>query len=283
MNYYDEIKTTLINNSPSTTSKEKSLICTADKFMELSSSEVKINPKANLMRLDIQKFAKDLEEKSTNHENDFAKQVDDVLAGNFDKQNNLVVSEHTPELLQQLGMKDLPITLTANKLDRIFNESGNQPGEYHGLKELVKNLPEAINNPLDIIKSHNNSYVLTTDISDNQDRSVILSIRFDGKGMVDNYKIDANVLTSAYGRNNYESFMNKHLRQGNVIWDIDRGFINQNKSDTAQGLQLSNRRTTNTNNIPQTKTDVNSDTLSTNSNMQTQENNTQPILKNHYM
>lgn len=175
-------------------------------------------------------------------DNIFSKQVDEVLNGTFNKQNHLTVLEHTPEVLQKLGFKDFPITLTVNKLERIMNNSGKQSGEYHGLGELVKKLPQAIQNPLDIIESYNNSYVLTTDLSDKQDRSIIISLKVDGKGYINDIKIDTNVMTSAYGRNNYDSWMEKNQREGKIVYDIDRGYINEKKLVPIPGLQLSNNR-----------------------------------------
>ncbi len=237
--------------------------------------------------------------------NSFSRQVDEVVNGTWDENNHLTVLEHTPQVLQQLGVKDLPITLTSNKLKRIMNDSGNQKGEYHGLGEIVKKIPEAIENPLDIVKSHNNSYVLTTDLSDNNDRSVIVSIKIDGKGYIDNIEVNTNVMTSAYGRNNYDSWMANHQRNGDIVYDIDRGFINEKKldaiprlqlpsnnikfsRDNVQGLQLPNEVTSSTSditkntnsfsndNIPQIGRNVkNGASSSNNINMRNNENNAQ--------
>lgn len=189
--------------------------------------------------------------------NIFAKQVDEYVNGTYNKNNHMTVLEHTPEILQKLGVKDLPITLTSNKLDRIMNDSGKQKGEYHGLHDLVKKIPDALQNPLDIVKSHNNSYVLTTDLSDNKDRTIIASIKIDGKGYIDNVEIDANVMTSAYGRNNYESWMNEHLKNGNIVYDIDRGIIDTQKSDVIPRLQLPSNNITSDKNVSQNEKNVN--------------------------
>jgi hypothetical protein len=186
----------------------------------------------------------------------FSKQVDEVVNGNFNKDNQLTILYETPKLLQDLGFKNLPITVTNKKLDRIMNENGSQNGEYHNLGiDLVKKLPKAINNPLDIIKSHNNNYVLTTDLSDKQDRSVIVSIKFDGKGNIDNINQVLNVMTSAYGRNNYENYMKNNA--DNIIWDIDRGFINNKKTSNPKGLQLSDRVTGRTENSSFSNNNIN--------------------------
>lgn len=219
-------------------------------------------------------------ENNKNNSNDsgiFSKQVDEVVNGTFDRANHLTVLEHTPEVLKGLGVKDNPITLTSNKLDRIMNSSGRQNGEYHNLGiDLVKKLPEAISNPLDIIKSHNNSYVLTTDLSDNSDRQVIASIKINGKGYVDNIQIDSNVMTSAYGRNNYDNWMASHQREGNIVYDIDRGYIKQKKGTDIQGLQLSNEINSTGNNISDSIKNVKSN-ISTKYDMQKVQKDTKEL------
>lgn len=230
----------------------------------------------NSSRLNNQNIQEINSENNINNFDVFTKQVDKVIKGTWDTNNHLTVLEHTPQVLQQFGVKDYPILLTANKLKRIMNVSGNQKGEYHGLGELVKKIPSAIENPLDIVKSHNNSYVLTADLSDNNDRSIIVSIKIDGKGYINDIEVDANIMTSAYGRNNYDSWMANHQKNGNIVYDIDRGFINKKKLDAIPRLQLpSNNIKFSDDNIPQIDRNVKNGTSSNNINIQNNENNTQ--------
>ena len=180
----------------------------------------------------------------------FSNQVDAVLNGTFPKRSMLTLLSHTPKPLIDIGLQDFPITMTQRHLDTIMNETGNDKNaNYHGLGvDTVKQLPEAISNPLDIVKSNtkDDSIVLTTYLADNQDRTIIASIRIDGKGLVNQVLIDTNVMTSAYGRNNYDKFMQDNIKNGNLLYDIDRGVIK--KVDVAR-LQLpgSTNSTTKTN------------------------------------
>lgn len=84
-----------------------------------------------------------------------------------------------------------------------------------------------MNNPLDILKSNtkDDSIVLTTDLSDKQDRTIIASIKINGKGNINDVRIDTNIMTSAYGRNNYDKFMQDNIKNGNLLYDIDQGII----------------------------------------------------------
>ncbi len=222
--------------------------------------------------------------------NNFSKQVDEVINGTFPK-NDMLVLGKTPQALKDIGLSDLPITMTQKHLETIMNESGKyKNANYHNLGiDIVKQLPEAINNPLDIVKSNtdSNSIVLTTYLSDKQDRTIIASIKIDGRGTVNDIRIDTNVMTSAYGRNNYEKFMEDNLKNGNLLYDIDRGVI---KKLTGQGynyldasvnentvarLQLPRNSISNINNsIPFSKENVNNTTIN-NYSMQNEQKNTQ--------
>ena len=215
----------------------------------------------------------------------FSKQVDAVKNGTFPQRDMLTVGK-TPQVLKDIGLPDLPITMTQKHLDTIMNESGKyKNANYHGLGEdIVKQLPEAINNPLDIVSSNtkDDSVVLTTYLADKQDRPVIASIKIDGKGSINDIRIDTNVMTSAYGRNNYDKFMQDNIKNGNLLYDIDRGVI---KKVTGARLQLprrSNSTTINgssiTNSILPTKENVNSDTI-TNNYAQNNKNDTQLLTE----
>ena len=170
----------------------------------------------------------------------FAKQVDDVKKGIFPKEDMLTLGK-TPQVLKDIGLPDLPITMTQKHLDTIMNENGKyKNANYHGLgEEIIKQLPEAINNPLDVVKSStkDDSVVLTTYLSDKQGRTIIASVKIDGKGLINDLIIDTNVMTSAYGRNNYEKWMQENLDNDRVLYDIDRGVI---KKITNPRLQLPN-------------------------------------------
>ena len=232
---------------------------------------------------------KSMKKKTTNNKNNiqsdienFSNQVDAVLDGTFPKNSMLTLLKETPKPLQDIGLSNLPITMTQRHLKTIINETGTDTSaNYHGLGiETVKQLPEAISTPLDIVKSNtrNDSVVLTTYLSDKQDRTIIASIKINGKGTINDIRIDTNVMTSAYGRNNYEKFMEENLKNGNLLYDIDRGVI---KKVTGARLQLpgSSNSTTktngsiSTNSISQNTSNVKKNTA-TNKSMQNNRNNT---------
>lgn len=213
---------------------------------ENQNADLRQNATQNLINPSIQQTAQPQNETAQNgnmeqikvDSENFARQVDEVKNGTFPQKDMLTIGK-TPQVLKELGLPDLPITMTQKHLDTIMNESGRyKDANYHNLGEdIVKQLPEAINNPLDIVKSNtkDDSIVLTTYLADKQDRPVIASIKIDGKGRVNDIIIDSNVMTSAYGRNNYDKFMQDNIKNGNLLYDIDRGVI---KKVTEARLQL---------------------------------------------
>lgn len=185
----------------------------------------------------------------------FSEQVDKWKKGEYNKNSHLVVAKQTPKIYQELGLNDLPITLVANKLDRIYNFEGKQRGRYHGLNETIKNLPKALEKPLNIVESttDSNSIVVVTDLSDSKNDIVIASIKIDGNGQIEienvSKNIPANVLTSAYGRENYDyqtspvnndftGWMEQNRQNNRIIYDIDDGVIK--KRINGQWLDLPN-------------------------------------------
>ena len=185
----------------------------------------------------------------------FSQEVEEWKNNNWNNKKHLTVLQNTPQLYLDMGLNDLPITVTANKLDRIFNAEGNQKSTYHNLQDLVKELPRAISNPLNIVESstRDGGIVVVTDLSDSNNDIVVVSLAPDGQGRLEVDDVittkSANVMTSAYGRRNYDynvdnqgnyydGWMEENLKNNRIIYDIDEGIIK--KRINGQWLELPN-------------------------------------------
>ena len=204
--------------------------------------------------------AKQIEEGKAVEDNIFAKQVDEVINGTFPKGDMLVISEKTPKILLDIGLKDLPITMTQKHLYTMMNESGKYKGvNYHNIDpETIKQIPGALERPLNILKSdtRDDSIVVVTELSDKNNDIIVASIKIDGEGRINDIKIDSNVLTSAYGKsNNYDYFMKNNIEKGNLLYDIDEGI---KKRVTRDRLQLSMQDNSSNNNLTQDTKNVKS-------------------------
>lgn len=254
-----------------------------DDNYSLSNKNKQITPSRN----DI--YGSDIKYRNKNQNSDnisktkdksFSQQVSEVVKGTYPKGNMLIVTKETPKILQDIGLNNYPITLTQRHLNTIMNAKGNyKNANYHNLgAKLIKKIPEAISKPLNILQSDTdtNSIVVITDLADNLDRPIIASIKIDGKGVINNIEIDSNVMTSAYGRNNYDNFMRRNIEKGNLLYDIDEGIIKR----IGGKLQL---RPTNSSkdNIPQSNEKVKPDISSSKYYMQKNKNHKQiaPIVK----
>lgn len=216
-------------------------------------------------------------QKALEKNGDFSTQVDKYIKGELPS-GDLLYLGNTSKTLQKLGLKNEPLILKQSKLKSMLEYSDNND-RLHGLPaETIKKIPEAINNPLNILKSstHDNSIVVITDLADSSSRPIIASIEIDYNGQIGDIDFLSNRLTSAYGKNNYDRFMQTEIAKGNLLYDIDEGIL---KELPATGLQLSKGISSFdesssfiNNSIPQNKNSVKDNTI-TNNYMQNAENN----------
>lgn len=156
----------------------------------------------------------------------FAKQVDAVLAGQDTTSTHLKVMG-TPFILRQLGAKNLPVLMTAKHLKSIISDRGNDTSvNYHGLDvDIVKRLPELIADPVMVMDSitRDDSVVVLMSTMDSESRPVIAAIKFDGHGNLNDIEIEANILTSTYGKDKFKDFLQRNIDANTILyWDKEK-------------------------------------------------------------
>ena len=173
-------------------------------------------------------------------EKTFAEQVDDVLAGNANRYNDLKVCD-TPQILLDVGCEQLPMFYTKRHLHDALKPKGNT-GEsihYHGLNaEQIKKMPMLLENPVIIYDSlsRNDSIIIVTSELDNEKMPIIAAIKPNGKAKYDLELVESNFVMSFHGRNNFENQINRAVEQNKVL------YYNKEKSQelfSVLGLQLS--------------------------------------------
>ena len=151
----------------------------------------------------------------------FAEQVDEVLNGVNMTETHLKLLDETPILLQKAGLPNLPMLMTASHLKTITSNSGLTKANYHGLSvDVVKKMPEYISDPIIIADSltRKDSIVVITEAIDYENRPIIAAILLEGVGRIDGKHINANIMTSAYGKDNFQSFLNRIADTNSVIY-----------------------------------------------------------------
>lgn len=154
-------------------------------------------------------------------ERDFSEQVDEVLSGTFDRTNALYMGD-TPQILSSVGLNgDLPMLTTANHIKNATLPQ-NDKLHHHGLSvDQVKQLPEKLADPamiMDTFDSSRNSIVIVTDMVNADGVPLIAVVKADGKGMYNNVEIDANFVTSYYGKNGFTNFVRKNVEADNILY-----------------------------------------------------------------
>ena len=157
---------------------------------------------------------------------------------NFDKKNNthVMLLENTPQIyIDKAGAKDLKIIAGWDIIYLALHKSGSIPGNYHGLGiEVMKKVPEAIKNPLYIIKQNNGRIIAITEIVVKGNRSAIISLELDtfksttqdGKNKSENYNL---IVTFIDAKPNYLQ---------NTIFAGDIVYNKNNESPTNFTLRL---------------------------------------------
>ena len=149
--------------------------------------------------------------------------IEQLSEGTLDRKTNthLLVSENTPKVyIDKAGAKDQKIIIGWDIAYLAMKKSGDIPGNYHGLgKEVMKNLPEALKDPLYIVKQNNGRVAAVTEIVVKKNRSVVVSVEFDafkstiqdGETASDNYNI---IVTAMDAKPNY---LQNTILSGNVV------------------------------------------------------------------
>ncbi|MCM1360134.1 MAG: zincin-like metallopeptidase domain-containing protein [Corallococcus sp.] len=184
------------------------------------SAEAKEQTVGNDVTKENEQTSTDAEPIVLNPDSRFAEQVDAVLSGADTESTHLKVMD-TPFLLRQVGAPSLPILMTAKHLKTTTQSSGSDSANYHGLDvDIIKRLPELLSDPVMIMDSltRNDSIVVVTETVDRENRPVIGAVMFDGKGYIDGIRLSANILTSTYGRNNFENFLNTVLNENKLLY-----------------------------------------------------------------
>lgn len=143
---------------------------------------------------------------------EWARQVDafdPAPSRGADKRRLLSVCR-TPDVLRKLGAPDLPMTMTARNLEKILSDKP----DHHLPKDLVKQLPRALAEPVMVFESATSpdSFVVLTELK-HEGRSVMAAIHLD----TERQNIRVNDIASAYKRGN-EAWYIRQIEDGRLLY-----------------------------------------------------------------
>lgn len=141
----------------------------------------------------------------------FADQVDAVLDDSVDFTNSHVYVMDTPKVLTDLGLRKLPLLMTAKHIYTTARDGGKyKKVNYHDLgADLLKQIPGAMESPVAVMESatKGDSVVMVLELFDKNKNPVIVSVKLDGFGNYEMVEIEANVITSVYGKDGFNDFV----------------------------------------------------------------------------
>lgn len=161
----------------------------------------------------------------------FSEQVDLALAGKWGRYNALYVGETSP-LMEQLGMKQLPVLMTTAHLQNIVAEKDARKPRQHGLSvDQVKSLGDILSDPVMVLDSmsRDDAVVFVSDQVDPDGLPIVAVIRPNGTGVYEMTRQPANFLLSMYGREGFNDFIDKAAQRDKIL------YINKEKSQTLFG------------------------------------------------
>ena len=156
-------------------------------------------------------------------EKSFYQQIDEVQKGTFPINDQVYIS-NTNEVLRVLGVKELPILMSPDKLKRVMGKEGRVDGKnQHGLTiRQLGQLPKAMEQPLAVIgsKSVPGRIIVMTSLTDAKGNSIVVPIELNTKGRLGGEYVDAHVAASAYGKSHAENMFMQAIAD-NEIYYVD--------------------------------------------------------------
>ena len=173
----------------------------------------------------------------------FADSVDAVMNDTYSG-NGSVFMRDTPRLFVDMGFTKLPIMTTAKHIKSIYSAKQMAADHNHDLGELIKQIPEKLENPLMVItsKTHpDTSVVVILELTDKNGDAVVVPILLNGRS--DQNRIDAHIMTSAYGKKNVFTTLVKNAidKENNGTPSILYAQKNAESMLNAEGVQFPNR------------------------------------------
>ncbi len=149
-----------------------------------------------------------------------AQEIDDTLNHKLNIADSVMICAHTPRVLQQLGLKDYPILMSQNHVRNCLHEKGKNP-HWHGLdKADLIGLIDQLQAPALVMDSLNDdcSIIAVTSTVDNDRLPIIATLRCYGEGQYELATLQSNYLTSVYGKDRFNNFLDKHVQAHALLY-----------------------------------------------------------------
>ena len=161
---------------------------------------------------------------NTSIDTSFAEQVDATIA-NEATSDDLKVCD-TPQILLDCGCRQLPMLYTKAHLMDAMHEKSEMNPHYHGLSaDEIKAVPQLLEHPAIVLDSvsnglnGNSSILLVLNAVDQNNAPILVSVKPNGLGKYHMEQVDANFITSIYGKEgNFTELIEKAVSMDNILY-----------------------------------------------------------------
>lgn len=159
--------------------------------------------------------------------------VEDVLTNKNFSDSHIYLND-TPQVLQDLGLRNLPMLMTSKhvyKAIRTEQEAKNEgrfvqrdKGHYHELgKQKFLDVVNALENPELIYKADNDPndlrIIAVVGLKDDNNYQIMVAIQPEGNGNYNKISVDSNVALSMFGRKNLPTKISDAQNDGRILYD----------------------------------------------------------------
>lgn len=147
-------------------------------------------------------------------EKNFSQTIDDFLDGRINPYAQIFICKTTNAMIA-CGAKDLDVIINQSTLRKVMSDDAAKFKHPHNLdKEIIKAIPGELNNPIMILNgSEQNSIVLVSSLTDENNQNIIISCRLNSEKSI----YEVNEITSIYPKNNISNYINAQLNKHNLI------------------------------------------------------------------
>ena len=149
-----------------------------------------------------------------------SQQIDNTLNHKLNIADSILLLAHTPRVLQQLGLKDYPILMSQNHVRNCLHKKGKNP-HWHGLdKSDLIGLIDQLQAPALVMDSLSDDYsiIAVTSTVDKDRLPIIATLRCYGKGQYELATLQSNYLTSVYGKDRFDNFLDKYVQAHALLY-----------------------------------------------------------------
>lgn len=154
---------------------------------------------------------------------DFYSQINKFLNGMLPNGQHLYLGR-AKDILSNVDIEDYFIIIEQSKLSLIMKD-GVKNGHSHGIsRKNIEMIIKELKDPLYILisSSVNESLVIVTNLKDNYNRLIIITIKINEKCEINNIYFFAHKVTSIYGKNNIEKFLMREKFKGNILFTKEK-------------------------------------------------------------